>query len=385
MIDVLIVDDSPVVRAALRAIIESDPDMRVAGEAHDGRAALAMVHAIAPHVVVMDFRMPVMDGLEATRLIMQERPTPIVIVSGVLNPEEVAENFKALEAGALALMAKPRLVGDAGIDTEAMASVARTVRLMSDVPVVRRRPLLARGKASGEAGLPGGASLPRASCGVSDAPAVPLWPTIYKPGIHRLLAVRASTGGPQALRALLAGLHRDFPVPVLVVQHIAKGFLPGLVEWLDMVTPLNVRIAVHGETCRRGTVYFAPDNSHMMVDDRLVVRLSDSPPVEGLKPAVSVLFDSVADTVGCRGVGVLLTGMGRDGAAGLAHMAAKGALTIAQDKASSIVHGMPGAAIKLRAARHVLALDDIASFLAKTLGCPVGGGGAPDSRDGGDG
>lgn len=342
MIRVLIVDDSPSVREFLRHILEEAGGFEIAGEAVDGAQGVELAAALRPDIITMDISMPVLDGFAATRAIMETEPTPIVIVSGIWAPEEVAKTFDALEAGALAILEKPRFGGPAF--ERQKEQIVSTLRLMSEVRVVRRH-----------------ARIP--APGRDQAKAAP--PRQVR---RELVAMGASTGGPQALRAILSGLPAGFAAPIVVVQHIARGFLPGLVHWLGGHCGLALAIAADGQAMRPGTVYFAPDDRHLLVTRDMTLRLSEAPPVGTLRPSVGPLFRSVAEALGERAVGVLLTGMGRDGAGELLIMRKRGALTIAQDERTSIVHGMPGEAIRLGAAAQVLPLEEIAAKLLHVVG-----------------
>lgn len=342
-INVLVVEDSPVAQLLLVHILNTDPALTVLGTANNGEEALAFLKRNKPDVIVMDIHMPGLDGFETTRRIMETQPVPIVICSASLNPAEVARTFRALEAGAVAIVAKP--VGLGHHEYEHMAGkLVETVRLMSEVRVVKRwaRPR----RADTSAPFPPAADLPAAQAGI------------------KVVAIGTSTGGPPVLQTILAGLPKDFPFPVLIVQHIAAGFLPGLVDWLNQTTGLPVRIAAHGEPLRPGHAYLAPDGYHLGLGGSGQVALSKQEPENGLRPAVSYLFRSVAAVCGANAVGVLLTGMGRDGADELKTLQDLGAVTIAQDAASSVVHGMPGEAIKLGAATYILPPDKIPAMLA---------------------
>ena len=344
MINVLIVEDSPVARKLLEHIIGSEPALHVMGTANDGLEALAFLARHKPDVITMDVDMPKMDGLEATRRIMESpQPVPIVMVSAAYAPQEVALTFRALEAGALAAVEKPR--GPGHEDSEALArKLVQTVKAMSEVRVVRRW-----------------ARQP-AEVGKSEAKVASPVPFVAPRHKIEVVAIGVSTGGPPVLETILSRLPQDFAAPVLIVQHIAAGFLPGLVSWLMQVTKFPVRIAVQGEALLAGHAYLAPDGHHMGVAGRHI-SLDAAAPENGLRPAVSYLFRSVAQVFGANAAGVLLTGMGRDGADELKLMKDKGAVTIAQDAASSVVHGMPGEAIKLGAAIHILPPDKVAALL----------------------
>jgi len=339
VIKVLVVEDSPVVREFLVFILGSDPDMRVVGTARDGEEALDAVRHMRPDVITMDIHMPKLNGLEATRRIMETDPTPIVIVSGSDNAQEVVTTFDAMEAGALAVLRRP--TGPGHPDHEAMArELLQTVKLMAEVKVVRRWP-----KRSTPA--------PRAvEMGLAQAPAK-----------LRIVAIGASTGGPPVLQTILAALPKTFPVPVVIVQHMAAGFSQGFMEWLAQSSALPLHLATHGELMLPGHVYLAPDEVQMKVARHERIMLTRDEPENGLRPSVSCLFRSVAEVYGCDAVAGLLTGMGRDGAEELRLLKEKGAITFAQDKDSSVVHGMPGEAIRLDAAMLVLPPEKIAAVL----------------------
>ena len=342
MINVLVVEDSPVVREFLIHILSLDPDIRVAGTAHNGEEALEAVRRHRPDVITMDIHMPKMDGLETTRRIMETDPVPIVIVSGSDNTREVTTTFDAIEAGALAVLRRPAGIGHP--DHEATArELVQTVKLMSEVKVVRR---WLRMRRTAPTARP-------AEMGLAQEPAR-----------VRIVAIGASTGGPAVLQTILAALPKDFPVPVLVVQHMAAGFMRGFVEWLAQSSRLPVHVAAHGEPALPGHVYLAPDEFQMKVTRGGKIALARDEPENGLRPSVSCLLRSVAEVYGCDAVAGLLTGMGRDGAEELRRLKEMGAVTFVQDKDSSVVHGMPGEAIKLDAAMLVLPPEKIAAVLA---------------------
>jgi two-component system chemotaxis response regulator CheB len=342
-IEVLIVDDSTAVRMLLGHILVSDPQIRVIGTAANGREALEFVTRRKPDVVLMDVLMPEMDGFEATRRIMETHPVPIVICSAGSNTREAATLFRLMEAGAVACVETP--VGREHKDFEdTVANLLQTVKLMSEVKVVRR---WARSRKTGEASSP---------------PLTHNRTNRTLPAVQ-VVGIGASTGGPPVLQTILGGLPRDFPVPVLIVQHIASGFLTGLAEWLNQTTGLQIHIAAYGIQPLPGHVYLAPDEFHMGVGAGIRLVLSKEERDNGLRPSVGYLFRSLAAVCGRNAIGVLLTGMGRDGAVDLKAMKDRGALTIAQDRETSVVHGMPGAAIALDAATTVLPADKIAPAL----------------------
>ena len=345
MIKVLVVEDSPVVQELLVHILNSDPAIRVIGVAGDGDEAIEFVSRNKPDVITMDINMSRMNGIEATRRIMETRPVPIVIVSGVWNPREVETTFLAMEAGALAVVEKPQGIGHPDHPARARDMIEK-VKLMSEVKLVRRW------------------ALPPETMRRDGAPAC-LRTDPQLPVSIKVVAVGASTGGPPVLHGILSGLPQDFPAPLMIVQHIAKGFLKGLVDWISEASRLTVRIAEDGETPLPGCAYFAPDGLNMGVGRTGRIRLEagdgDAP-----RPSVSYLFRSVASAYGRDAVGVLLTGMGADGARELKLMRDSGAITIVQDRESSAVYGMPGVALELNAASYVFPPEKIVSAL-KTM------------------
>ncbi len=348
MIRVLIVEDSAVVRDLLVQVLSSDAEIQIVGAVASGEDALEVNRRTQPDVITMDIHLPKMDGFDTTRRIMETQPTPIVIVSGTPNLKEAAITFRAMEAGALAVVEAPPGVGNSEHQTAA-AELLRTVKLMSEVKVVRRwvRPPQGTG--------------------------VGTYPTKSQPELKRqaddirIVAIGASTGGPMALQTILSSLPSDFPVSLLVVQHMTRGFTSGFVEWLKGSCVLPVRVARDGERICSGQVYVAPDDAHMKVGHRETILLTKDELENGLRPSVSQLFRSIATVYGRNAVGVLLTGMGNDGSQELKLMKEKGAVTIAQDRESSVVYGMPGEAIKLEAATYVLSPDKIAAALTSLV------------------
>ena len=342
MIRVLVVEDSPVVREFLVHILGSDHEIQVVGTATDGEEAVQAARSKTPDVITMDIHMPRMDGCEATRKIMETTPTPIVVVSGSSDTGEVATTFHALEAGALAAVPRPNGIGHPDHDAT-VKELIQTVKLMSEVRVVRRW-----GRRQGE---------------LLKSPVREALIERTQASIEAV-AIGASTGGPIVLQKILSGLPKDFPVPVLIVQHIAPGFIHGFVEWLSHSSGLLIQLPKHGEPILPGRAYLAPDGFHMEVRSGGLIALSPEGPENGLRPSVSYLFRSVATVYGRHAIGVLLTGMGKDGAEELKLMKEIGAVTIVQDLASCVVQGMPAEALRLDAATYVLPFEKIAAALA---------------------
>jgi two-component system chemotaxis response regulator CheB len=344
---VLIVDDSPVAIDILTRALEAEGDIRVIGTAADGREAARRVDELRPDLVAMDVNMPVMNGLDAVDKIMATHPTPILLLTS--DPARHVEKgcFEALSRGALDLVDKVTLAEASG-----QAWLRDHVRLLATVPVVRRR--RARHPPTPAAGyVPGGA-------GVGG------------------VGIVASTGGPPAVTRILRALPPDFPLPIVVVQHLAPGFASSLISWLAGETGLTVRAAEHGARLEGRTVYVAPDAAHATVraGDRLHLDARGAP-VDGHRPSGTLLLDSMARLWRRRAVGVVLTGMGSDGAQGLLAIRRAGGVTIAQDEASSAVFGMPRAARDAGAAEHVLPPGEIARLLKRAAhDIAAGGAGA---------
>ncbi len=341
MVRVLIVEDSPVMQQLLAYAITSDPHLEVVGIAENGEEAIEAVKKYCPDVIAMDWHMPKLDGRQATRIIMETNPTPIVIVSGSSATSETISSFSLIEVGALALVKKPSSIDHPDYKKE-MQELNQTLKLMSEVKLVKR---IARTTKEY----------------VSAKPAIEK--TIQSELEIQIIAIGASTGGPIVLQKILSGLPKNIQVPLLIVQHIAQGFTEGFVEWLNNTTNFPLHIASHGEYPLPGHGYVAPDNFHMGVDRGPKIVLSNHDLENGLRPSVAYLFRTAANVFGSKAVGVLLSGMGRDGAEELKLLKEKGAVTFAQDKESSVVYGMPGEAEKLNAATYILSPEDIITTL----------------------
>ncbi len=342
MIRVLLVDDSALALHILQRLLAASPDIQVVGTAADGREALELLPVLNPDVICTDLHMPVMNGMALTRAVMAESPRPILVVSLSVEPNS-PNVFRLLEAGAVDVYPKPSDILNADQEKLARELVSK-IRIVAGVHVFRRNEPERQRKAP------------------------PLPPPSVSARPIRLVAIGASTGGPQALRAILSALPADFPAPVVCVQHIGDTFLPEMVKWLAEVCPLPLCEAAGGQLPQAATVYFAPAGAHLVFDEAGRFVSSDAPPSEGHRPSITVTMKAVARRFGADAIGVLLTGMGRDGADGMLEIAAAGGITIAQDEASSVVYGMPREAMALGAVRHQLSLDEIAPILTALAG-----------------
>ena len=340
-IRVLLVDDSPLSVEIIRRMLATAPDIQVAGSAGDGVEALELIPLVRPDVICTDLHMPKMDGIELTREVMARHPLPILVLSMSVQAEQEHNIFQMLEAGALDILAKPRggLESDFGVTAHDLIT---KIRILAGVRIITRRR-----KAE--------------STPAMQTPSFAVSAT-FSPSI---IGIGASTGGPKAIEQILQQLPADFPLPLLCVQHIAEGFMPGLVNWLAGSCRISVCSAVEGMRPIAGIAYFPPDNRHLEVDGQGVFRCSSALPFSGHRPSVDIAFSSLARCYGSAAVGVLLTGMGQDGAQGMLDIAHAGGITIVQDEPSSVVFGMPKRAIELGAAKHVLPLEQIAPALIR--------------------
>jgi two-component system chemotaxis response regulator CheB len=358
MLRTLVAEDSATARSLLVAILSADPDIQVVGEARNGAEAVALTRQLRPDVVTMDIIMPLMDGFEATREIMASVPTPIVIVTASGRAREVQTSLEALQAGALAVLPKPPGPDAAGFE-EAARQLVANVKALSQVKVVRRwrQKSEVRGQRSevrsqkSEVGGSAASSLTSDLCPLTSG----------------LVAMATSTGGPAALYRLFAALPGDFPLPILVVQHIAHGFTDGLADWLGKSTALRVKVAEDGEPLAPHTVYLAPEDRHLGVSRLPAVVLSSAAPVGGFRPSGTFLFASASRARGAGTIALILTGMGSDGVEGLAEVRRAGGHIVAQDEESSIIFGMPGAAVAAGLADVVLPLDAIPAHLLELV------------------
>ncbi|MBX9688758.1 MAG: chemotaxis-specific protein-glutamate methyltransferase CheB [Candidatus Obscuribacterales bacterium] len=340
MIKTLIVDDSLTVRELLKALLESDPEFRVIGLAESGEQALEFLQKEKPDIITMDLHMPGLSGIEVTEKIMSSAPVPIVIVTA--DREQALHSFRLLEAGAVAVLETPPAPGQEGY-RKAAETLIKTLRSLSGMRLVRRI-----------------SKTNNSRVGTAEREETKVCSSSIWSG--RVILIGASTGGPQTIKQLVADLPENFPLPIVVVQHIAQGFLPGLVRWLNESKSVKAKLAENGELLQSGFLYLAPDDQQCGINSRGEIVLTDAAKENGLRPAVSYLFRSGLKYRGKLSA-ILLTGMGTDGALELGLLKNAGVDTIAQDKESSIVFGMPAEAIKLGNARQVLSVTAISAYL----------------------
>ena len=409
-IRVLLVEDSPVALAVLTKILQRSSEIEIVGAARTGTEALSLIPQTQPQVVCTDLHMPQMDGLTLTTEIMTRFPLPILVVSVSVQPHATQKVFELLAAGAVDVFPKPM----AGLSDQNLvdnAALIEKIKILAGVKVFRRRrshqsTALASLQTQSSSAIPiseashldakrppskspdsksSDSKSPDSNSPASESLVAeslanehsgsdtfsserpPRTHQITKPRKRtKIIAIGASTGGPQALHNVLSQLPRTMP-PIICVQHISKGFLQGLLQWMQTDCSLKLEIARPGQQLYRGHVYFSPENHHLRINSRSRCVVDSDPPIDGHRPSVTAAFSSVAQQYGEQAIGVLLTGMGRDGAAGLAAIARTGGWTLAQDEATSVVFGMPKAAIDMGAVSQVLPIESIAPTLIRTI------------------
>ena len=354
-IRVLVVEDSSLARKVITDILSSDPDIEVVGTANNGKTAIYKNDALNPDVITMDIEMPVMDGLESLRHIIEKNPKPVLMVS-VLTKHGAEETFKALEYGAVDFIPKPAsnltitLPEVADLLIEKVKSVYKAeikIPVKAIVPEIKKK--AEHVKPDFEKGV------------VSIA---------GKENSNRVIGIGTSTGGPSALTGIFRCFPKNFPSPVLVVQHMPEGFTKAFAERLDANSGLKVKEAENGDKILPGHGYIAPGHSHMkieVVNGEKVIKLEHSAKVSGHMPSIDVLFDSIADTYGKDSVGVIMTGMGQDGAKGILKVKKTGGSTIAQNEETSVVYGMNRVAVQMGAIDEIVPLEDIPESIVKML------------------
>ncbi len=341
MIKVIIVDDLKTVRELIKAVIEKDPEIKVVGMASGGKGAIDIIPQLKPDIVLMDLRMPDMDGFQTVRHLMGICPTRVLIVTASYTPKSDLV-FKALEAGAVDLINKPpvfKIASDPNIGTiliEKIKTLSKAKITPGPEGAVKRLQTFKFGL--GQTGA-----------------------------IDKVVAIAVSTGGPKALSEVIPLLPENLPAGVVVVQHMAKGFIQGLADWLQSMSKIKIRVAKEGDIITKGEALFAPDTCHMIIDKDGKIQFEDSPPVGGVKPAADIVLPSIAKYYGQRTIGVIMTGMGDDGARGMECIKREGGKTIAQNEETCAVFGMPKVAIERGVIDEVIPLDKIAETIIKYL------------------
>ncbi|MDR2392751.1 MAG: chemotaxis-specific protein-glutamate methyltransferase CheB [Treponema sp.] len=328
MISVLVVDDSPLTRSFLKDFLEEDERFTVIGEAGNGLEGVQQTRSLNPDLITMDIEMPGMSGLEAISIIMRDIPTPIVVISSQASTKMV---YEATVKGALEFY--PKHIFTPSMSQEQRQHIYETLKRISGIKRKKNRgvnPVLSPGKVA------------------------------YRP--IRGVVIGASTGGPKALMEVFAGIPKEFPVPIITVQHNSSGFDKGFVQWIRRYTALEVQLAEHNAVLHSGRIYIAPTDKHLIMTGKYLI-LEDGEPVQNQKPAVDLLFQSAAEVLGRQVISVVLTGMGRDGAAGTEAIRKAGGITIAQNEESSLIYGMPKSAIETGCVDMILPLGDIAKWL----------------------
>lgn len=343
---IVIAEDSAIFAEVLVDVLRAEPGIEIVAMTDNGVDVVNLCEEHRPDLVLMDIHMPRQDGLAATEAIMARCPTPILVVTADPHRGGVDLSFKALSAGALDLMPKPQRLPFPEVEREALL---RKIRLLSQIPVVRHVRGRKRQRVEGPRRVDPGSDAPAANRPVA------------------VVGVVASTGGPKALARIVGQLPADFPAAVVVVQHITHGFSTHLAHWLDNHSPLKVVEAYDGTELKRGHLYIAPTERHMMLEPELKLSVTEGPPVGGHCPSGDRLLTSLARHAAPRAIGVILSGMGDDGTVGLTALHHTGCTTLAQDEASSVVYGMPRSAIAHGVVDKVVELDQIAEALIREV------------------
>lgn len=336
-IGALIVDNSKLARQTVRAVLENDPEIEVLAEANETKDTVELVARLRPHIVLIDINMPKNEGLRTIAQIMAFHPTPIIILSSSDTDLAIKRTFEALSAGALEVCEKPIS------EQKDNSDFLKTVKLVSGLKVITHL-----------AGKHDHDTPAQQSSGV----------TVDEFAIF----IAASTGGPSALKKILSNISPDIKASIIIAQHIAKGFMAGLVSWLAQECKLTIKEAKSGDRLKRGTVLFCPAGSNIIVAANQTIKIDDTSATDMIKPSADILFNSAAKVYGPKAVGVILTGMGSDGAKGLLKIKENGGVTVAQDEATSVVFGMPKKAISFDAVQKILPLKDIGGYLNRIIG-----------------
>ncbi|MCP4680512.1 MAG: chemotaxis-specific protein-glutamate methyltransferase CheB [Deltaproteobacteria bacterium] len=344
MIRILIAEDSPVVQRVLASLLRKEKGIEIVGVASNGIEAVRLCRELKPDLVTMDIFMPEMNGFDATKQIMKESPTRIVIISSMVNSKDLAISFKAMHSGAIEVVEKPH-----GLLSGNYSEVKKTlIGVINDM--MKAKP---ENRFSWIKGNPWDAMDSSASDNVI-RPSEP-YPTLAAEDlVPRIICIGGSTGAPAVLCDILSSVAADYPIPIVAAQHIATGFLKGMADWLDGSISLDVKVAAHEDKVNPGTVILAPDDAHLKLMPNGIVEIVAAATRDIHTPSIDKFFQSAAESYGSFALGIILSGMGRDGAAGLLEMRKAGALTVAQNEASSVIYGMPKEAVESQAAIHAM-------------------------------
>lgn len=335
---VVVVDDTLTSRQLLVHIVNHSGDMQVVGEGHDGEQALKLARELKPDLLLMDIIMPRLNGLDATERIMQQTPLPIILITASLEVHETDIAFRGIRAGALSVLQKPQ-----GLNPDEISHVRATIRALAGVKVIHHF-----SRSSPQPDKP-----TQRDQSITDL-------TICNP---RIVGIAASTGGPAALAEIIKNITVDFPLPIIIVQHISPDFILSMAAWLETLSPLPIEVAKAGDLPIAGTIYIAPANYHLSIQTNGRFHLEPTAGTWRYMPSCDVLLFSLAHVYGRHAIGIVLTGMGDDGADGLRAMYEAGAITIAQDQATSVVYGMPYEALNRGGVQHVMSLSEISTTL----------------------
>jgi two-component system, chemotaxis family, protein-glutamate methylesterase/glutaminase len=346
-IKVLLAEDSPVALEILQRVLKSASEILIVGTARNGKEALELIPRLEPHILCTDFHMAGMDGLELTKQVMAKYPRPILVISNSVQTDDCQNIFNLMQAGAVDIFPKP--IAGTSLDYEQnKESLITKIKVLAGVKVFAK-PLITTTSPAPEIVEP------------ATLPVIQISPSV------KIVTIGASTGGPQALQKVLSTLPSNFPVPIICTQHISTGFLQGFIDWLVLKCCLKISIAKESEIPLPGNVYFAPDNTHLGLDflGRFVYKASAA--VDGHCPSITEMFSSIAKHYGKSTLGILLTGMGKDGATGMKEISQAGGITIAQDEASSVIFGMPKEAIALGGVKYILPVQEISPSLLRIV------------------
>ncbi len=340
MIRVLITEDSILFGKFMKEILESDPEIQVVGWAKNGKECIEQLKLLKPNVITMDIHMPVMGGLETTEYIMQNIPTSILIVSSLVK-SEMGISFKALKIGAMDVIEKPNFIKDTPLEKIGETLIERVKTVARVRPLKKHK----RSRDVQQTDKNVGGKSP--------------FPKHIGKNSYGILAIGASTGGPPVLQTILKNIPPEYPFPIIITQHIASGFIKGFIEWLNTDCFFNVKTGKNNENINKGTVYLAPDNYHIGITENRHILLSNTPRIGGHRPSIDFMMESAASVYKNHCMGILLTGMGRDGAKGMMSIRNSGGYTISQSEESCAIFGMPKAAINIGAVAKVCSISNI--------------------------